>query len=114
VGSFTVKTVGFAALRAEIAAASRRAFNRVKAAHPTERFYAFALYAPDDATGVNPSSCSEEAYERLVRKREADRTWRKKVADESWHHFHCRWSPYDWESEALDGIHASFVDAGDT
>jgi hypothetical protein len=99
-----MREVDFDLLRKRIAVASRRAFDKVKAAHAGERIYSFAIHTTDDTAGVNPSASSAEAYERVFRKREADSEWRqwledKGIAFESSMLSDFRWSPYDWEYE---------------
>lgn len=99
-----MEKVDFDLLQKRIAVASRRSFDQVRAAHPGERLYAFALYASDDAVSVCPSVNSEEAYGRLVRRREADTSQRQWLADhgisfESFLLVDGRWSAYEWEYE---------------
>jgi uncharacterized protein DUF4303 len=61
-----MSAVDFDLLRGRIAEAVAHTFRAVRAAHPTDSIYAFALYTVEDAIGVNPSVNSEEAYRRTV------------------------------------------------
>jgi len=104
--------VDYQRLRQEIALATRRAFDAVRAARPDEEFYAFALYTVDDAVGVTPSSNSEQAYQRGVSRWMADephKQWLESrgISLESFLLGDERWSPYQWEYECMesDGFH---------
>ena len=61
------------AVRREIKEAARRAFSRVRSDHPTDTFYAFALYSDGDGSTVCPSSNTEEAFARRVKECEPQR-----------------------------------------
>jgi hypothetical protein len=100
-------------LRDRIADASRRTFDSLRTAHPSERFYAFALYTVDDAVAVNPSANSEQAYERAVAKQMADEAHCKWLESHGipltdWLLGDQRWSPYEWAYECAEseGFHA--------
>ena len=59
-------TMDFARLRAAVYNSAKRAFIEVHESHPSERFYAFALYTDDGVMGISPSANSEEGYQRMV------------------------------------------------
>jgi WD40 repeat protein len=60
-----------AAWRTEITDATRRAFTELRAAHPQEAFYAYALYTSNDASYVMASANSEEGLRQRARKYQA-------------------------------------------
>jgi hypothetical protein len=108
--------VDFNLLRRRIAEASRQTFDAVRAAHKNETFYVFALYAVDDAVGINPSMNSEQAYQRAAAKQTADEKYRK------WLNSHGisftasllgdqRWSAYDWAYECAESDGFAAVNA---
>jgi hypothetical protein len=72
--------VDFTLLRQEIKEAARRAFDAVRAAHPDERFYAFALYSDDSAMTVCPSANSVQGLERRVKRYEDSKSYREFLA----------------------------------
>lgn len=53
-------TIDSPELRAETKRAVAAAFDDLRAAHPDETFYAFALYTDDGAAGISPAANSEE------------------------------------------------------
>lgn len=89
------------ALRQEIAQAARRAFLQVRAAHPDEAFYAFALYTDDDAMGVSPAANTEEAYQRRVERYQSDESYMQflKEHDIAFNPFNYRWGTPEWAYE---------------
>ena len=52
--------------RAETKAAVAAAFDDLRAAHPDETFYAFALYTDDGAAGISPAANSEEGLAAVI------------------------------------------------
>ncbi|MBC7821248.1 MAG: DUF4303 domain-containing protein [Planctomycetaceae bacterium] len=54
----------FTQLRHDMANAARLTFDYFQREHPTEDFYAFALYTDDDASGAIPAANSEQSFER--------------------------------------------------
>jgi hypothetical protein len=58
-------------LRAEIREAARRAFAAVRAAHPDEHFYYFALVTTEDALRPGPSASSLEGLRRACESQDA-------------------------------------------
>lgn len=53
-------TIDAPELRAAAREAIRLSFEELLAAHPGERFYAFALYTDDGVSGISPAANSEE------------------------------------------------------
>lgn len=52
-------TIDAPEFRATVREAVRGAFEDLRAAHPDERFYAYALYTDDGAAGISPAANSE-------------------------------------------------------
>lgn len=90
--------VDFPSLRKEIKDAARRAFEAVTRSHPSEGFYAFALYSDDGAMTVAPAANSEEG---LVRK--AQEYSYSDIPD--W----LRWSTAEWDYEHVGSEHFAAV-----
>jgi len=86
--------VDFELLRKRIASAACRAFSQVRAAHPEECFYAFALYTVGDAVFISPSASSEEAYARKRAKYAGREDFTEADLRGNF-----RWSPFEWEYE---------------
>jgi hypothetical protein len=88
----------FNQVRAMLKEAARATLEKLRADHPDETFYAFALY---DAEGTcpGPSANSEEKWRKLVE--------RKKIADSDERFFY-RWSTAEWayEGAAADPFEA--------
>jgi len=96
--------VNFNLLRQRIAEASRQTFNAIRAAHQDDKFYVFAIYAADDAVGINPSMNSEQAYQRTVARKTADEQHRQWLDSHGISFVDSllgdhRWSAYDWAHE---------------
>jgi len=94
--------VDFDLLRQRVTKAARRTFDAVRTAHPTESFYAFALYAADDAVGINPSANSTQAYkciEDRVMADESQKKWLKShgISLKRFLLGDYYWSAYSWE-----------------
>jgi hypothetical protein len=81
--------IDFSLLRIKVKEAAQQAFEMVRANHPNERFYAFALYSDDSAMTIMPTANSEEA---LLRKAQAE----EYLPIPSW----LRWSTSEWSYEA--------------
>jgi hypothetical protein len=99
--------VDFNVLRKRIAEASRLTFEAVRAAHPEQRFYAFALYTVDDAVAINPSMNSEEAYHDAVARETADEEntrWliSNGISPQASLLGDHRWSAFDWEFDCAE------------
>jgi hypothetical protein len=60
--------VDFSLLRSEVKEAAQRAFETVRANHPDEQFYGFALYSDESAMTIVPAANSEEALESKAQK----------------------------------------------
>jgi hypothetical protein len=90
--------VVFTVLRREIVEAARRSFDDVRAAHPDERYYAFALYSDDSAMTVCPAANSEEGFGRCIERYKA-KDWFQKYSLSFF-----RWSIAEWayECESLE------------
>jgi hypothetical protein len=83
-------------LRTALIDAARRGFAAVRAAHPGENFYAYALYTDDDVSHVIPAASSEESLARVVEQyNEPD------PAEQ----LHLRWETSEWEYEAEGDEH---------
>jgi hypothetical protein len=87
-----MKNVDSKGLRRRLAESARHAFSEVRRTHPDEAFYAFSLYTVDDAVGISPSACSDQAYARVRSKYVADGAFTEADLLGNF-----RWSPYDWE-----------------
>lgn len=85
--------VDFTLLRREIVEAARRSFSDVRAAHPHEKFYAFALYSDSSAMTALPAANTEEGFTRCIERYMA-KGWFK---DSSPSFF--RWSTPEWAYE---------------
>lgn len=101
-----VQEIDFDVLRQRIFAATRQAFDQVKAEHPHETFYAFALYCVGDGIGLTPSASSEQAYERKRTERLADEAFVDDFDGDKKELNACllgdyRWSAFDWEYECV-------------
>jgi Domain of unknown function (DUF4303) len=81
--------IDFSLLRIEVKEAAQRAFETVRANHPNEQFYGFALYSDDSAMTIMPAANSEEA---LLRKAQEEGY----LPIPSW----LRWSTSEWSYEA--------------
>jgi hypothetical protein len=97
----------FDVLRQRIGKACRQTFDAVRSSHPEERLYAFVLYTVDDAVGINPSTNSEQAYQRAAERQRADEPHKQ------WLELNginldasilgdLRWNPYDWAYECAE------------
>jgi len=91
--------------------ACRETLNTLRSKHPTERFYAFALYDADDAYCVGPSANSESGYEKKLRyfterMNETDghfRNWTKKLYPNGCNYSVLpRWSTTEWVYEGVE------------
>ncbi len=80
-----------AALKTAITDAARFAFTELRAAHPSETFYTYALYTSNDGDYVTPTANTEEALRRVAGKH----TGGPGGAEEDFAGL--RWSPCDWE-----------------
>lgn len=60
--------VDFSIIRREIRNAARLAFDVCQARHPSESFYAFALFSDDSAMTVCPAAITEQAYDNCVKR----------------------------------------------
>jgi len=78
-------------LRREVREAARQAFAQVRASHPNERFYAFALSSNDDAVTIVPAANSVEGLHRRARE------YGSPISD--W----LRWSTAEWACQAEGG-----------
>lgn len=82
----------FNILRTEIKEAAKKAFTAVRAEHPDERFYAFALYSDDGAMTVEPAANTEQGLDRKAKEYGYDPV-------PSW----LRWMTGEWAYEADGG-----------
>src|SRR5262245_36564723 len=91
--------------------ACRETLNTLRSQHPTERFYAFALYDADDAFCVGPSANSENGYEKKLRyftkeMDKADSLFRKRIQklypNGCNYSVQPRWSTTEWAYEAVE------------
>ena len=105
--------VDFDLLRRRIAEASRQTFDAVRSSHANETFYGFAVYTIDDAVGINPSTNSEQAYQRAesrVMADESQKQWLEshRISLPAFLLGDYRWSAYSWEYECSesDGFEA--------
>lgn len=108
--------VDFDLLRQRIRDSSRRTFDAVRAAHPAEKFYVFALYSYEDAVGVSPSANTEEAYQIAVAKKTSDEEYQKWLGSHGISFSASllgdqRWSPYEWKYECAESDSFKSVDA---
>src|SRR5437016_43815 len=90
------KAADFGQVRAELAKAARGAFTELRAQHPDEDFYVFALYDSEDATGPSPSANSEQKF-RLLAERQKRKTPRDLAIT--------RWGTAEWAYEAVGCEH---------
>jgi hypothetical protein len=81
-------------LRQMIRDAARSAFRAVRSKPPGERFYAFALQALDDASGVYAHANTEEGYQRTLA-RARTRPW---PVEERY----CRWYWGEWDRKNIE------------
>lgn len=81
-------------LTEQIREAARRAFGEVRAAHPEEVFYAFALYTDSSLMTVMPSANSEEQYARKAATTKSAQT-----------KTYYRWATAEWAFEAKGQEH---------
>jgi hypothetical protein len=89
-----------AALRTAIVDAARIAFTELRAAHPKESFYAYALYTSGDGEYIIASANTEEGLRQRARKYEAEE---KKGLEE--HMRSLRWNAPDWAYHGADKEH---------
>ena len=103
----------FAEVRHAIKEAARESFTRIRAKHPDEEIYAFALYSDDDALGVSPAANSEAGYERCVEKYRSNPSHMKELArlNLPFVPFEYRWSWGEWEY--IPGFAQLFDPAGE-
>ncbi|MDQ2730232.1 MAG: DUF4303 domain-containing protein [Armatimonadota bacterium] len=59
--------INYDLLQSEIKEAAKKAFTAVRAEHPNEHFYAFALYSDDGAMTVEPAANTQEGMERKAK-----------------------------------------------
>ncbi|HOX06207.1 MAG TPA: DUF4303 domain-containing protein [Planctomycetota bacterium] len=83
-------------LQRAIADAARQAFAEIRAAHPGEAFYAFALYTDDDVMTIAAAANSEEGLRRKLAER--GETDPAEVAL-------MRWNTAEWACEAAGDEH---------
>lgn len=92
--------VDFALVRREIRDAAHRAFDAVRATHPDETFYAFALYSDDSAMTVCPTANTEEGYQRCVERYKANMSYMEFIASHGIPFEDCltnfRWGSGEW------------------
>lgn len=89
--------------RTAVKEGAARAFQAIRADHPDEQMYVFALYSEDAAMTVCPAANSEEAYARKSR----DANPARRVG--------LRWNTGDWayefeHVEMLDGAYRMLID----
>jgi hypothetical protein len=92
-------------LQVAIQDASRAAFKNCLEAHPSEQFYAFALYTDDNLMGMNAAANSEEGYQKEVDKN-------KEYLDEigTVDLQHLRWATVEWSYDHLGKQYFQNVD----
>jgi hypothetical protein len=81
-GTQSMPDINFEELRQAIAGAAREAFTALRAGHPDERFYAFALYTDDYAMTVCPSANTVEGFDRCVARYTADQEFMASLAED--------------------------------
>jgi phage terminase small subunit len=86
-----MKKAAAISLQKSITHAARSAFSKLRAAHPKETFYAFALYTNDEANSITASANTEEGLRRRAERYEMDE---KKGIEQ--HAERLRWNPPDW------------------
>src|SRR5262249_18310072 len=83
--------IDFTTVKGLLKAAVRKCLDALKAKHPKETFYAFALYDAD-GTGPTPAANSEQKWLKIVEK--------KGLQDDDLR-FLYRWSTAEWSYEAV-------------
>jgi hypothetical protein len=83
-------------LRSALKAAATAAIGELRAAHPGDHFYAFALYSDEDFTGISPAANTEEH----LAKRTADYKYTKPAEVN-----YLRWSTSEWAFEGFGDKH---------
>ncbi len=81
-------SLDFTQFRTAVRDAAEKAFTEVRAAHPDEHFYAFALYTDDGAMTVVPAANTEEGFQR-------------KVGEDGAEANYYRWATGEWAYEAV-------------
>ena len=84
--------VDFVRLREAVREGARKAFAEVRAAHPEERFYVFALYTDDGMMTIVPAANTEEGFNC-------------KAGPDPEEANHYRWSTGEWAYEAVGDDH---------
>jgi hypothetical protein len=83
-------------LRADVKAAATVAIEELRAAHPGEQFYTFALCTDDGVAGISPAANTEEH----LAKRTAEYNYRKSAEIN-----YLRWSTGEWAYEGFGWNH---------
>ena len=90
------RTLDFDDLRSDLVEASRAAIDELRAAHPDEHFYAFALFTDDGVAGISPAANTEEGLAGKIASYKF-----KKRRDINY----LRWSTGEWVYEAFGWEH---------
>ena len=85
-------TIDSPEFRAEVKEAMAAAFRDLRAAHPEERFYAYALYTDDGVAGISPAANGEEGFASKVE------AYGKAEPGEL---AYLRWTPSEWAYEGF-------------
>jgi hypothetical protein len=82
-------------LKDDLKVAAKAAFDEVRAAHPTDHFYAFGLYTDDSVAGISPAANTEEALAATIAK--YNHTDRADVAFDRWSGVEWSHAGFGWE-----------------
>jgi hypothetical protein len=86
----------FNQLRTDLKRATQAAIVELRASHPDEDFYAFALYTDDGVAGVSPAANTEEAF--------AEAVGRYKFKDPR-ENAYVRWATGEWKYQGFGTEH---------
>jgi hypothetical protein len=89
-------SLDFDTLKRDLKDAAAASIAELRAAHPDEHFYAFALYTDDDAAGISPAANTDEA----LAKRVAEYKYTKARDVNA-----LRWSTSEWAYEGFGWEH---------
>ena len=98
------KRLNFKALQAAVRDAARNAFSEVRANHPNDTFYAYALYTTDGGDYLVPTSNSEEGLRRVMKQ------YASKSEDSTVNELSLRWSAPDWPYHTEGERHFNVVE----
>lgn len=100
-------TIDAPEFRAAVREAARLAFEDLRAAHPDERFYAFALYTDDGGAGISPAANSEEGLAAKI----------EEYGDDA-EPAYLRWTTSEWAHEGVgwertEAVYRAVTEMGD-